>query len=73
MRGDEYYHHVEIVICLREDTWAARERVIEDMVKLRQHLINEMTVEYSFGERAADDGLVDGPYVSTRELVKTRG
>ena len=67
-----YTDHIELILCLREDTWANREEVISKMVDFRALYFDEYSIEYSFGDHSTGSAFVDGPYVSQRELVFAR-
>lgn len=69
LRPDAHYDHVEMILCLREDSWANRETVIDLMVGLRAHHFDDFSIEYTFGDASTSSAMVDGPYVSQRERV----
>lgn len=72
IRADEHYDHVEMVLCLADDTWPNRETVIEEMVDLRDYLFDEVSLEYTFADAVTGSAFSGGPYVRERERVFAR-
>ena len=48
---DDRTAHMEI--CLDHDTWARRERVIDQMVEVREMFIDDVAISYAFGASEA--------------------
>lgn len=77
VRPDAHYDHLELVVCLYEDSWSAREVVIDRMVTLRQHLFSDWSIEYAFGDAGVStvpyrEDSDSSAYVAQRELVSSR-
>lgn len=50
---DDRTAHMEL--CLRSDTWGNRERVVDQMVEIREMFIDDVSISYSFGSSEAAD------------------
>ena len=47
--SNELDHTADMTICLRDDSWAAREKAIAAMLEVRDNFIDDLSLVYSFG------------------------
>ncbi len=54
--ADRVDNTARMEICLRQDSWAARERAIDAMVEIREMFLDDFSITYTFGN-AGESGL----------------
>lgn len=53
--ADRVDNTARMEICLEQDSWSARERVIDGMIEIREMFFDDFSISYTFGE--ASEGL----------------
>ncbi|MGE9361830.1 hypothetical protein [Isoptericola nanjingensis] len=66
--ADEKDRSAHMEICLEQDTWQARDAVIDEMVEIEAMFFDDFAITYSFGEsRSPELAAVEG--LSTRTFA----